>query len=160
MIVKTCSGRPAGGRRGAAALELATVLPMLVMLVFGAVEVGRVADVRQILGNAAREGGRQASTGQISDADVAAVVSGYLRNAGLTAGNVAVTIKNLSNTGVGSQDAAQLDQFQVTVTIPYSDVRLASTSLLMSPSASIVAKAYWYSMKDKPYAAPPEPPIE
>jgi Flp pilus assembly protein TadG len=147
-------------RRGAAAVELATVLPLLLTLLLGLWEVGRIADVRQGLANAAREGARQASAGQIGDVQVAQVVRDYLRNAGLPVQNVVVTVQNLTSLGTDSTNAAQLDQFQVTVTIPFRDVRLVNIGLTTNDSTTLTGQATLCSMKDKPYAAPPEPPIE
>ena len=47
-------------RPGAAAVEFALVAPLLVMLVLGMIEFGRMMMVEQILTNAAREGARKA----------------------------------------------------------------------------------------------------
>jgi len=46
--------------RGAAAVEMALVTPILVMLLFGIVEFARVWNVKQVLTDAAREGTRVA----------------------------------------------------------------------------------------------------
>src|SRR5688572_15466160 len=71
-------------RRGAAAVEMAVVLPLLFLMIVGVWEVGRMVEVQQLLSNAVREGGRQASTG-IKDADAVkdAVVT-YLKTNGIT----------------------------------------------------------------------------
>lgn len=50
--------RWAFGQRGAAAVELAIVLPFLVVLVMGVVDLGRVFYAYEALANAAREGAR------------------------------------------------------------------------------------------------------
>jgi Flp pilus assembly protein TadG len=67
-------------RRGAAAVELAIVAPLLFLLLFGVVEFGRLVMVRQSLTNAARVGCRRAAlatTGSANDAEVA--VRNYLQ---------------------------------------------------------------------------------
>lgn len=46
------------GQRGAAAVELALILPILVLLVFGIVEFGRAYHTQVTLTHAAREGAR------------------------------------------------------------------------------------------------------
>ncbi|WP_241992785.1 TadE/TadG family type IV pilus assembly protein [Cryobacterium frigoriphilum] len=46
------------GERGAAAVEFALVLPVIILLVFGGFEFGRVYNVQISLSNAAREGAR------------------------------------------------------------------------------------------------------
>ena len=47
--------------RGAAAVEFALVVPILLMLVFGAIEYGRIYSELEVLESAAREGARAAS---------------------------------------------------------------------------------------------------
>jgi Flp pilus assembly protein TadG len=57
--------RPWGNREsGAAAVELALVLPMLLMLIFGIVDFGRAYNAKISLTQAAREGARAWSLGQ------------------------------------------------------------------------------------------------
>ena len=70
-------------RRGTAAVEAAVLLPLALMLMLGTWEVGRMVEVSQILNNAAREGGRSASTGQNTNSQVQQTVLNYLTNAGL-----------------------------------------------------------------------------
>jgi len=63
MMLRT---RPARPRRDAAAVvELALLLPFLLVVIIGIWEVGRLIQVQQALNNAAREGTRLAAQGQI-----------------------------------------------------------------------------------------------
>lgn len=50
--------RAVGGQRGAAALEFALVVPILVLLAVGTIEFGRAYSVQERLSAAAREGAR------------------------------------------------------------------------------------------------------
>lgn len=50
--------RPAAGERGAAAVEFALVLPLLVLLLFGIIEFGRGYNAKVALQAAVREGAR------------------------------------------------------------------------------------------------------
>ncbi len=59
-------------QRGQASLELALVLPLLVMVLFGIVEVGRLLHAELLLQHAAREAARLGITGA-SDTEVEAV---------------------------------------------------------------------------------------
>src|SRR5438045_3880819 len=91
-------------RAGVAVVETAVLLlPIFIFTLFGVWEVGRLLQTHQIVSNAAREGARQASTGQRSsstnhpqlpynaDYEVQKSVENYLQNAGLpltdTSGN-------------------------------------------------------------------------
>jgi len=49
-------------QKGQALVELAIILPLLVLLVFGAFEFGRAMYIKNTLNYAAREGARRAST--------------------------------------------------------------------------------------------------
>ncbi|MFZ3171746.1 MAG: TadE family protein [Carboxydocellales bacterium] len=55
-----------GGERGQAMVEMALVLPVLILLIFGIVEFGRVFNAYLIVTNAAREGARAGVVG-VSD---------------------------------------------------------------------------------------------
>jgi Flp pilus assembly protein TadG len=62
-------GEAAGGRgarrdRGAAAVELALVLPILLLVIFGVIDFGRMLNAQITLTQAAREGARWAALGQ------------------------------------------------------------------------------------------------
>ncbi|KAE8765550.1 TadE/TadG family type IV pilus assembly protein [Georgenia thermotolerans] len=54
--------------RGASAVEFALVIPMLVLLVFGIVELGRAYQVQTTLSAAAREGARSVALGKPTEA--------------------------------------------------------------------------------------------
>jgi Flp pilus assembly protein TadG len=62
-------------RRGATAAELAIAAPLLFLLVFGMIEIGRLVMVRQALSNSARIGCREAALASTRNSDdVEAVV--------------------------------------------------------------------------------------
>ena len=70
--------------RGAATLEFALVLPILITFLFGMVEFGRVLSVRSILVSSAREGARVAVLPGATNADVLNKISEELAHAGLS----------------------------------------------------------------------------
>jgi Flp pilus assembly protein TadG len=84
-------------QRGAAAVEFALVLPVLLFIVLGTIDWGWYFYVSQVVTNAAREGARAGSltptTGSdgtaISDAETTA--EAYLTGAGLAGGNATAT---------------------------------------------------------------------
>ncbi|MFL6099981.1 MAG: TadE/TadG family type IV pilus assembly protein [Actinomycetales bacterium] len=58
--------KPRGGRRdsGAVAVEFALILPILLLIVFGIIDFGRMLNAQITLTQAAREGARWAALGQ------------------------------------------------------------------------------------------------
>lgn len=58
--------RPARGERGAAAVEFALVVPLLLLLVFGIIQYGYILSFRQALSQAAAEGARAAAVAPAS----------------------------------------------------------------------------------------------
>ena len=136
-------------RKGTAAVELAVCLPFLLVLIMGIWEVGRMVQVQQLVANAAREGGRQAASGQTSAASLKQYVVNYLNMNGLTGVDLTmVTLTNMTDaTRSDPTTATQLDQFDLTVTIPYSAIRY-STLAQITPTTTITASAEWFSMRD------------
>ena len=63
-----------GSERGAAAVEFALVLPILVLILFGVIEFGGVYNAQLMVTGAAREGAREMAVGgDLADAEAAAV---------------------------------------------------------------------------------------
>ena len=119
--------RRANKRRGAVAVEAAVCLPVLVAMMMGMWEVGRIAQMSRILKDGAREGARVAAGGvnngsTVTVAMVQTAVQNYLTSSGMpaTAVNGAViSVTNLStDTWTDPGNALPLDHFRVTVTIP------------------------------------------
>jgi Flp pilus assembly protein TadG len=156
-------------QRGAAAVELGLSLPLFLILISGVWEVGRIVEVQQVLSNAAREGGRQASSGLITTSAVQQVVSSYVKLAlndndstGATGvartQNLTVTVSDVTNPNTDPSVATQLDVFQVTVTLPFKDVRWVNLPLVTTDSTILTGQATWYSMKDKAFPVTINPP--
>ena len=142
--------RPAA-RRGTAAVELAVCLPLLLTLVVGAWEVGRLVEVKQILCNAVREGGRQAATGSSTTAQVQQYVVNYLATNGISGvPTSAVTFQDLSNSSVTDPTGAgQMDRLRVSVSVSYASVRWSPLAQITGVS-TLSASADWFSMVDSP----------
>jgi Flp pilus assembly protein TadG len=139
-------------RRGTAAVEMAIVMSFILPpLLLGTWEVGRMINVKETLSNAAREGARQASAGQLTNAQVQQVVLNYLTNAGVPTTNAVVTVSDLTNPGTDATQATQLDQLQVGVTLPYSDVEWVGLHLITTSTTQLNAQAIFYSTKDQNY---------
>ena len=99
--------------RGAAVVELAVVLPLLLTLVFGIIEFGWIFMVRETLVNSSREGCRVAILQGSTEQDVTDQVAASMAGAGLTSYTVEVTSSTPS-------DPTET----VKVLIPYGEVSL------------------------------------
>ncbi|HKB38613.1 MAG TPA: TadE family protein [Gemmataceae bacterium] len=155
----------ASARRGVAVVELAVLLPFLLVVLLGIWEVGRLIEVQQILNNAAREGARIAAQGQIINQtsaptqiqvnsgtpDVYDTVKNYLTRAGIdTTGmqlNFAFTSGNTALTD--PYQATKGQSFQVTVSIPFNNVRW--TVLSLTNITQLSATVVWQSLVDDPF---------
>ena len=101
--------------RGAAVVEFAVVLPLLLTILFGIIEYGWVFMVRQTLQTAAREGCRQSvlQTSTEPYANVLSRVAEVMAPTGLSSYEVTMT----HATGASPIET-------VSVTVPYKDVSL------------------------------------
>jgi Flp pilus assembly protein TadG len=152
-------------RRGAATVELALSVSLLLFpMTVGLLEVGRLSEVQMIMNNAVREGARQGCAGQMTDTQCISVVRLYLSNEGLPITNANVTVTNLGFPGNPTpvnnnpQNATDLDQIQVTLTLPYADVSWFNLHLATTSTTVMSATATWSSCKDRAYPVPVPPP--
>jgi len=138
-------------RSATAAVELAVCLPMLLIVLAGIWEVGRMVQVQNVVWAAAREGGRQAAAGLTSNATVVQFMADYLNANGLTGVTTSmITLKNVTSSARANPTAAnQLDQFQVNITVPYSTIQW-STIAQITPTTTLTASTTWYSLLDTP----------
>lgn len=147
-------------RKATATVELAVILPFLLPLLLGVWEVGRLLEAQQILSNAAREGGRHAATGNATATEVRQVVIDYLVNNKIPIANAKVTIENLTSSSRPDPiDANQLDQFRITVEIPFNEVRWILLDQITNVD-TIRGYAEWFSMKDIPIEVNLNIPLE
>jgi Flp pilus assembly protein TadG len=148
---RAASGRTFARRSATACVEFAVVLPILLTFVLGVCEVGRFIQVYEILDASAREGARQASTGQMTDAQVIAAVTGCVQAAGLPTAKLSVTVQDLTNAGTDVSQATILDNLQVTVTLPYNTVEWITTTYFLPSTTQISATVYWVSANPQGY---------
>ncbi len=132
-------------RRGVAAVEAAVLLPVALIMLLGTWEVGRMIEVDQILNNAAREGGRSASTGQYTNSQVQQTVLNYLQNAGLPSTLATVTVTDMTSPGTDCTAAAELDQLQVAISMPFTAVRWSAATLVTNSSTTLKATTIFFS---------------
>jgi Flp pilus assembly protein TadG len=72
------------GEKGAALIEAAVTIPLILLISVGIFEFGRAYQTQQVLTNAAREGARVAVIEGTTDADVRTRVRDYVTRGGLT----------------------------------------------------------------------------
>jgi Flp pilus assembly protein TadG len=149
MVVTTPQSKR---RHGVATVEFAVVIIPLMIILFGVWEVGRMLEVQQLLTNAAREGGRAASTGTNTIAQIKTVVEQYLAVNQIVATDSDVTVANLTS-GKDPNQSDQMDHLRVTVTVKWSDVQWTPVSLLeLTGVDKLQGSSDWYSMRDIPIA--------
>jgi len=119
-------------RRGVAAVEMALVLPVFLMLVFGIIEFGRAMMVFNMVTNAAREGARMAVLDGSTNAEVTSTITTFLQGAvggGLTSGDITTTITvtpaagNPNPANVLANTSAK-DLIMVKVSVPFNKIAL------------------------------------
>lgn len=113
--------RPSDDRQGAAAVEMAMIMPLFLALVFGVVEFTRAIMVQQLLTSASREGARAAVLEGATTASVEAEVTNYLTAASVTGATVTCSVSNFGSLEFG-------DPVTVTVSVPYRDVTWVANS--------------------------------
>jgi Flp pilus assembly protein TadG len=116
--MRSTLGRKTFRRRdGQAVVEFALVLPVFILLVFGAIEFGRAYYDLHLLTNAAREGARRGSLPNQLETDVSDAVQDFLESVGLGGSwSTSVTVTDPEGTErAGLSEAQEGDQVSVTV---------------------------------------------
>jgi Flp pilus assembly protein TadG len=111
-------------------------------------EIGRLIEAQQVVANAAREGGRAASTGEYTNAEVQQIVLNYLTSAGVSASGVTPQVGSASGNDVSQ--AQQLEVLTVSLSVPYSNVQWLASNWILAPGSSMNASVTWYSMVNVP----------
>lgn len=111
-------------RRGVAVVELAVVLPILVLMILGILEFGRMSMVQQTITTAAREGVRGAIVEGSTLSGVRATVNSYLAISGIQGAKVALR-PDLSGTVLHGQPVS------VSVSVPFDNISWLPTSHLV-----------------------------
>jgi hypothetical protein len=78
-------------QNGVAAVEMAMVLPLFFMIIFGIVEFGRAMMCMQVLTNAAREGARACAVSPLTTGDIETICQDYAQAAGVSGVSVDVS---------------------------------------------------------------------
>ena len=108
-------------RAGAALLELAVTLLVLLTLTFGTIEFGYFFFLKNTVQGAAREGARTGIVPGSSNTDINGAVNRVLTAAGLSTGSFSITVK-VNGSVANASTAAAGQNVEVTVTAPYGTV--------------------------------------
>jgi Flp pilus assembly protein TadG len=161
-------------RRAVAAVEFAFCLPLLLLLLVGIWELGRIINVQIILNNAARDGARLGAQANIINQfgdytqikfntgtpNIEGAVKAYLTAAGITNHSGLVIEFQFVEPAVSGGTApvsttadpytgVKNQRFRVKVSIPYDNVRWTTLSIV-NPQ-TLTAEVYWQCFVDDPF---------
>ena len=114
--------------RGAALLETAITIPIVLLISVGIFEFGRAYQTWQVLTNAAREGARISILSGKTDEEVRAAVTKYMSVGGLETADVTINLDR--NVDLGANNASQ-----VTVLFPYNFMVLNPIVRMVTPGS-------------------------
>jgi Flp pilus assembly protein TadG len=121
--------------RGAALLEAAVTIPLLLLVAIGTLEFGRAYQTWQVLTNAAREGARIAVLPNQTQSVVTQRVRDYMQAGQLPRYNTAtVTVNSAATITV---NGAPVQASQVRVDYPFSFIVLQPVARLVTPSTTL-----------------------
>ena len=134
---KRATQQSAQDRRGVAAVECAIVLPMMLVLVLGLVELGTALRATTIMQSAVREAGRLASmdwryvvdSGETPNGKVEQDIRNYVSASGLPGDDLIVSIEHAEGAQEGSEfdisdEENELGLVLIEVELPYSSISL------------------------------------
>jgi Flp pilus assembly protein TadG len=115
--------------RGAALLEAAITVPIILLISVGIFEFGRAYQTWQVVTNASREGARLAVIEGSTDADVRARVNQYLTGGGLSSLDDSKIVLNRAVAFTGTTTGSQIQ-----VNYPFQFMVLNPVIRLIAPS--------------------------
>jgi Flp pilus assembly protein TadG len=125
-----------GRRRGAALVESAIVMPLVILMVFGVIEYGWMFLKSQQISNACRTGARAGARYGATAGTVTSAVSTSMTNDGFTSGQYSVTLTPSDPTSLSPGQS-----LTVQITVPYSNIAAINIALIPTPTnlrASVV----------------------
>jgi Flp pilus assembly protein TadG len=131
-LLASCQPSPAAtprrrGRRAVAAVELAVVLPFIITLILGMVEIGHGIAVRESLSDAAQKACRTAVQPGKTTAQAQAEVDNIMQDLNITGYTTTIL---LNGQQVEIQNAQHNDQISIKVSVPVSQIYWTTTIFL------------------------------
>jgi Flp pilus assembly protein TadG len=160
-------------RRGVAAVEMAFVLPFLLLLLTGIWELGRIIQVQTIMNAAARDAARLAAQANIVNTtgsytqirfdtgtpNIKQNVESYMKASNLDITGMTVELQfmapavfgdpNPTATNADPTIGVKNQPFRVRITLPYANVRWTTLSII-NPT-TLTAEANWQVLVDDPF---------
>jgi hypothetical protein len=130
-------------RRGAALVELALILPVLLTLVLGVWEIGRLVEVRHCLASAAREAARLAAAGPTSLSEVAQAARDSISSSGLPGELAEVRLTDADGNTVNPYDMPVGQLLHVEVSLLFCHTRYTTLKLVVGDKACVAARSAW-----------------
>jgi Flp pilus assembly protein TadG len=125
--------------RGAAIIEMAFTLPLLLFVAFGIFEFGRAFQYWQVLTNSAREGARLAVLPGTTDGEVSTRVQNYIAGGGrptpTAPATIGVAVNRAATIAIGPGRTATAST--VTVTYPFRFVALQPIAQLVVSGSTV-----------------------
>ena len=114
-------------RHGLEVLEMATVMPVVMLLIFGFMEMAQMGMSYQLVTNAAFQGCRVAVINGYTQSDVITTAGNILSGGGIKSGNFTLVTNpaNVTTSHLG-------DQVTVTISVPFRQVSWLAPMLLGS----------------------------
>lgn len=137
-------------RSGAAAVEMAAVLPLFMALILGQIESSRLGMVQQLLTVAAREACRTAVIPGNGTKEVQARIDGVLAGSRISVGTLTTVQTDPQTVGAyitplnwytTNSSVKAGDTFEVILRVNYSDVAWLPTPQFISKTAKVTARA-------------------
>ena len=136
-----CRSDRRGERRGAAMVEMAVLMPVMVLLVLGMLEASRMCMVAQLLANAAGEGCRVAVSMRKTSQDVTTRVAATLTAAGIAPSLVTASLSP------SSIETTRLNvPIKLTLNVNFSQVNWLPTPFFFK-SSTVSASAVMLSQR-------------
>ena len=120
-------------RRGAALVEMAIVLPLLILLTFAALEYGWMFFRASQVNQAARHGTRIAVRPQADEQEVTDAVDAVMAGAGLSASGYTVEIRGADGTALTDLGVTVGSPLTVHVAVPYPGISLTGAGFVPVP---------------------------
>jgi Flp pilus assembly protein TadG len=138
--------RVAANERGVAALEFVLMLPFVLMVMFGIVDVSLLLCDKAVITNAAGEAARQGvmlSVPRARGSSIQAVALSYTQNGLITGGTATTPTVTVVPSG-GCPSTGTGNTLQVTLTYTYQGLVLGSTLSALTGPVTITASAVKY----------------